>query len=360
MRPGVAIRQSDHPPPEAPLDVRNLLGRTRIEAIAVDAQPLDTTVRAVAQVAGVPVYFDLLAMDVAGTRLDTPVTDRMGARSCGNMLRDLAQAAGCEIDLQEGFLQIQPSGTKLGEALVSAFTVDDLAEIADLPARVRLLLGPVPEGTKIGLAGNALEVEADRATRLRIAVLLHGLRRALEIPSDQKALDRWLALPAEGAAAQRAADWAPLPDAPVGFNSDFAMPVEMILGRLARETDSALAMDWPACWSHGLTATSQALPWYRNRQIHQVVAQLLEPYVLTARDSGGGVWWVGTAERYQQMRIAGIVDTALDEASARQRIAAAAGQSPDQVPAMRLPGGRRWLVYLPRYVVRELPSILED
>lgn len=362
LRPELTIRESDYPEPAEFADVRQLLGRTSIEALAVNERPLDEVVRTVAQVAGVPVYFDLLAMDVAGIRLDRPVSVKVGKESAGNMLRGLANLAECEMELEEGFLRIVPSGVKLGEALVSIYDVRDL-EIAEatLLAGVQRLLGPVAEGASIAVEGGVLQFEADTRSRCRVALLLEAMRMAKGLPSrgDGQAIAKWVARFSEGAAGARAADWSPLPDRPVGMNEDFALPVEMILGRLARESDAALAVDWPDCWSHGLTATSSGLPWYRDRQAHQVVEQLLGPYVLVVRDTGAGVWWAGTEERYDAMRIVGILRSSADTEVTRARIAAAAGQSPEQVPAMRVPDSDQWLVYLPRYVVRELPEVLE-
>src|SRR5690606_32775718 len=130
----------------------------------------------------------------------------------------------------------------------------------------------------------------------------------------------------EGVPSVGAAEWAPVPAADVRMRFDQPMAIEMILGRLARESDAALVTHWSSAWSHGLTPGETSLPWLEGRQAPRVVQEVIEPYALEVFAAGERLWWLGTREAYDRMAIAAVLDASdgpIEETLAR--VAAAAG-----------------------------------
>ena len=247
----------------------------------------------------------------------------------------------------------------LADALLPIYTVDDMKLDPDVVTAglAQLMINAQPP-IEARVEAGVVQLDAPLDQRVRAALLLNAMRMAVEAPvKGAPAMQRWIAQldDADG----RAADWEPIAQQEVTFDTDLALPTELVLGKLARESDSALVLDWPSCWSHGLTPQITSLPWYRGLPADRVVKQVVAPYVLEVRDVGFRTWWVGSTDEYESMSVIAVVTSSLDERETRARMAAAAGIAPADVPAMVVPGTQRWVVQLPRYVVRELLTVLQ-
>ncbi|XZE54288.1 hypothetical protein SH139x_000245 [Planctomycetaceae bacterium SH139] len=362
-RPELAVRETDYPEPAERVDVQKQLN-VRVKQLQAVDQPLDRLLRVVGQLGGIPIEYELLALDLAGMSPRTAVTLEVGETTALSLLGQVVQRAGCRVALTDGIVSVLPDNQRLANAMQQAFTIDDLqSDPLQMAADMKLLLGPTAAAAKVSVESGVLQVEGPPQVRARAALLLAAWRRArgLDLPLGAGAVDRWIAVYDESLGPQnRFADWQPLPETPTGLNLDNPYSIEMILGALAHESGAALVVDWQAAWSHGLTPGATALPWTRGTKAFQVAQQVLAPYVLTALDAGQGVWWLGTEEVYEAMPIVGVFSSqqAVDET--RAKIAAAAGMVATEVPAVHDSQSGKWIVFLPRYILRELPALVKS
>lgn len=353
---------SQYPPPSPRIDVARAL---RVEAmgIQVQDQPLDRVVLVLSQLSGVPIEIDLLGIDVTGLRANQPISFVDKSKDAKTLLVRATGIAGFGLGANNGIVQVIPGTAATSETLQRAFSLSDLGTEPGITAEeLQRLLASDGEAAKIAIEKDSCLVDGPLGVKLRAALMLEGVRKARGLAGVlPDSINRWIVsmeLPSAGALGF--GDWRPVDDIPVKYNAYQAEPVEVILQQLARDAGATLVFDWSSSWEHGLTPANRVLPWYGGRKVSQVVDEILEPYGMVLRDAGYGVWWVGTEVAYQAMPVVLIVSPGeRDVDTVVAQVAAAAGVSSETGPIWHDEVSGKVIAYIPRYVVRELPRVLQ-
>jgi DNA-directed RNA polymerase subunit RPC12/RpoP len=358
--PDVVVSDSQYPPPADPVDVRTR-ENAKILGFVAENRPLDQVLRVIGQFVGVPIEMDLIAFDVAGMDLDQSVTVKVKDIKGMDLLKGVVRKANCDIRLDENSIfHVAPNQATIDQALSAAFALNDFGDQPPFTDSDLLRLIEGDQDTQITLSGAQAEVAGPLAIRLRAALAFEAVRKARNLPVKlaPDRLANWVRVADISDTLGGGFDWSPIPDHDVGIDADQAYAVEMIVGDLARDANAALVMDWESSWSHGFTPEATSLPWFQGRKSHAVIQQVLDPFGLTCYAVGDDVWWVGTREAYEQMRLVGVLESDYPADQTLLRIAGAVGSQPDQIAAVIDPASGKAIVYLPRFVLRKLPKLL--
>lgn len=357
--PQMLAPDTEFPPPAAPVDVR-ARGKMRIMGFIAEDQPLDRVLRVVGQAAGIPVEMNLLAFDVAGMQVNQLVAIKSKETEAAPLLAAIVQIAGCVMQLgDDSIVRVSPNESAIEQAVSRSLKLDDFdGQLPLAESEFRKLTG-ADEASVLTVQAGVATLESTQEIRLRAALLLDAIRSARGLAGrlDSSGAGRWIRTLADGVGGndRNRADWGPIADHEVGFSEDQEYGIDLVLGDLAADAGAGLVIDWKSCWSHGLTPEAKALPWFDGKKTHQVIEQVLRPYALQAFAPAQGVIWIGAQEDYEKTPLFGILQTSLSPEESIQRIALAIEQPIDQTAAWFDPVSKKIVVFLPRYVIRELP-----
>lgn len=366
--PEMVAPDTEYPPAAAPVDVR-ARGKMRILGFMAEDQPLDQILRVIGQAAGIPIELDLLAFDVAGMSVNQALKLKSQETEAAILLARIVQVAGCTMELgPDSIVRVSPRDASVEERVAAALRLDDFEGQPPLSeSEIRKLTGAGNDTVITINAGNVV-IDGPRNAKLLAALLLDSIRTAREMPTklDATKTSRWIRVLASDKSENngqdendaRQADWAPITDHEVGFREDQEYGTDLVLGDLAADLGAGLVIDWTSCWSHGLTPEAKSLPWFDGKKTHQVVEQVLSPYALKAFAPGENIVWVGTQEAYEKMPLFAVLHTRLSPEATVQRIAKAMDVPETETPAWIDPVSNKLVVFLPRYVIRELPATL--
>lgn len=362
--PQMMVADTEYPPPAPPINARDR-GAMSIIGFIADQQPLDQTLRLVGQAAGIPVQLELMHFDVVGRDVNIPISLRIKEVEAANLLAAIAKQAGCVLKLgDDGIVRVLPSEAELATATAKAFDLTDFG--GQLPVDVELFKHFIDadEETVIQLAKGQLVVQGNSNVAAKAALALEAFRIASGLGSrlDRNRCHRWIRTLTDGVSGNNAreADWLPIPEQQVGINEDREYGLEMVLGDVAADAGAALVLDWASCWTHGLTPEATALPWYAGKKTHEIFEQVLRPYALLAFDIGTNVYWVGSQEDYEKMSLWSVLEASSSNEQALQRIALAVGKPLEEIAVWKNAKTGKLVVYLPRFVIRQLPDVLRN
>ncbi len=293
-----------HPPPAKTVEVAPRLAR-KINGIQTNADSLVDIMDSLSQLTGVPIWFDLATLDIAGVDLQKPIAlSILTPTPLADVINQAAAAANCEcVEEPPGFLCVRAPLENLGKRLAPAFDIADFGDDDEFAAQVAEQLSWIPGQPDTGDA--AFKFDPQTKTLLPDAKLpiqrtwyaalsLDALRLARQLPPKlpPASTGRWLF---------RGAPPAPQPpaDAAVQGSFDFAVPLARWARRLANTQHALPVVEWPAVWQHGLTSSKELLPNLQGATQAHVFNQLLKPYDLRVYQDGPQQIWIGPADAFE-------------------------------------------------------------
>lgn len=347
--------ESLHPEPARPVSIPRALDR-RLRGANFSDVPLAAATAVASQLTGAPIYLDLPLSDAAGIDPATPVSLAMKEATSGALVGALAQSAGCAPSVvDDAFIALQPAAPSAAQFLAPAFSVTDITDDADaLAAQLSKWFGDGPLKLKANPLRGELAVEGPPDQRFAVALALEAARGMTNATPrlPRRFTDRWLQPTPTPEAEAR-------PQAAVLRSPDRATAIPMLLRHLATAADSVAVIDWPSCWTHGLTPTATALPLFLSQDPYEEAERLLSPYALEIVRCSDSVWWITTAEAFDSgvVYISAEVPVGMtvDEFISQLRSFAA---SDENVQYLVLPQvADRVVVRLPRYLARQLTAV---
>ena len=325
-------------------------------------RPLVHWVRVLTQVTGVPIELDLASVDAAGFDPTQAVDAPQGWVSAEEAVTQIAAGTGLTVKVEPAFVALEVPEAAIVRGLQPALQVDDLMAVGDGQGWLETLrrISGVDTIDSIAEGGGMLHVEGGRPAVWRVALAAEALRAARGLPLrlQRHRTERWLMVGA-------ARDWPLVSGGNPTVAMDQPQSVLQWLGEMARTNDRHLVVAWGDAWQRGLTPQSAAMPWIRPVDAGALIAEVLEPYGLQARDAGGGLWWIGSPASYDRGEVFAVLPVPDREAAeVLERLAqslpvdAGEGQPKSEaLPAVYEASSGQLIVRLPRYVVRQLPKL---
>tara|TARA_R110002049_G_scaffold4601_5_gene32792 strand:- start:1097080 stop:1098972 length:1893 start_codon:yes stop_codon:yes gene_type:complete len=314
--------------------------------------PLADLVLLISQVTGIPIQLDWVSFDVANIDVRIPVKTSKGWKNTSQILDEIANIIGAEIDQRESLIFVTLADETIDAPLRSILALDDFGDGRDSAAVV---------------IGEFLGVEAKKDTNDRIAPgpsrseqqlaaisveTLRKMRGLAAIMSDER-LSRW-----SQSAEQRPESWNPLSGVKSGPQYDAPVAIAEVLRRVARENNASCIVNWHDARRRRVSPEQLTLP-FAGTDGGQQLASMLEPFGMQIRKVDKNHWWVGTAATYDRLPL--VIWTQplgeTREAFTRQIRNIMAGADEDSFRMAIDPVSDRAMLLLPRFIVRQLPSI---
>jgi hypothetical protein len=259
----------------------------RIAGFDWSEKPLGSAVDQVSAILGLPVTFDMDALEQLGVGLDDPVSVSLRQTSVGGILEAILARRGLIYVVADGLVLATSPESRRTQPHTVRYTVSDLAGpektgLEDLARRLRKLVAP--ESWQEGGGPGTIEI-ADGAWRVvqtdlvhyRILIFCEKLRTARGRPLRSRYPAAMFSL-----ATRRDRVQAKLRE-PVTLNFHEPAPLGEIVGQLARQTTAKIVVDWLALAADGKLPQVEAKLAVDRRPLSEALDQLLRPLGLTYR-----------------------------------------------------------------------------
>ncbi|MGI9470070.1 MAG: hypothetical protein ACR2NZ_00970 [Rubripirellula sp.] len=312
-------------------------------ALASDGYPMSDLVLLIGQVSGVPIQMDWVSFDLAGIDVATRVPTQKAWRTAKEILDDAATTLGAEFREEESLLVLTLTDQTFNEAVENITNLDDFGAGKD-SAR---------EALKLFLAG-ADDGDVRQAKQLE-ALATEALRRMRQIQpkmADDR-MRRWACVSNDSGA-----EWSALSGGDAGPQIDSPIAIAGFLRRTARLNQATCLFNWYDANRRGAVPERLVLP-HAGPDAAITLERLLTSFGLQARQTDTGHWWVGTEATYDRLPIVVWTPPLGDSRELFvQRIQKIMAGAPGDVFRLTFDTeSDRALMLLPRYIVRQLPTI---
>ncbi len=322
--------------------------------------PLIRWLHLLSQISGLPIGVDMVALDAAGIDPLTSVTPPGGWTTAGEALAALAEQANCQLsrDDNKPIVLVDVAPQRIAAAIAPALRLDDLDDAAsghpDHAALLQLFTR-LTQSPAVRLDDKAqLQVEGPPAAQWLAALTADALRIARGLPTrlPRQRTARWLV---EGTDCE----WPLVTAGPAIASIDRPLPTIDLLVRIGRANRAFPFIHWADALDHGLSPTTESMPWLQDATAGEALADMLDGHQLQTRIAGDGRWWIGTSATYDRSEVVALakIDPAQADAIV-QRLAASVGVPPQQLTAMPDSQSPYLILRGPRFIVRQLPKIL--
>ena len=314
-------------------------------ALASDGYPATDLMLLVSQVTGVPIQMDWPSFDLAGADIQQQVPTTKDWRSAKDLLEEAAVVLNAEIREQETLLLITLGDNAFDQAVTRLQSLDDFGAGS---ATAREFL----EGF---IGGDNGDVDPREAGQL-ICFATEALRRMRGIPPrmEEVRFGRWAREVNDSQA-----EWAVLPGGDFGPQLDAPMSVAGLLRRTAKRNQATCVFNWLDAVRRGAPPEHLLMP-HKEEDAGLTLGNTLSPLGLQVRQVDSKHWWVGTEATYDRLPIF-VWTPPLGEARdgfVERMNKVVAGASPIQYRLAIDESSDRALMLLPRFIVRQLPTII--
>ena len=311
-------------------------------ALASEGYPMSDLVLLVGQVSGVPIQVDWLSFDLAGTDVETLVPTKKAWLSARDILNDASKALNAELREEESLVICTLRDDAFAEAFERVANMDDFGAGKESAEQVRKAFMGEGEGDPRQL--QQLEALATEALRRM---------RSIQPKVDDDRLHRWACLSTD-----TTADWPVLTGGDSGPQVDSPIAIAGFLRRTARLNQATCLFNWYDANRKGAAPERLVLP-HAGPDAGTTLDNLLSPMGLQVRQPDPNHWWVGTEATYDRLPIV-VWTPPLGDSRDNfvRRIQGIMASSPNDVFRLTVDEeSDRALLLLPRYIVRQLPTI---
>ncbi len=341
------------PPPDVNID--NAL-KFKV-AIQTAGYPLTSFVLVCSELTQVPIQVDWFTLDLAGIPILQKVDDpQPGWKAIGDLMDAIAAGIGMEFEQEKTRLLLTLTIAEAQAKLKTVVNTDDF--------------GVEQESAKTLVDRIANDPRWNEREQLNLRALVTDclrIARGMDPQLPEPALAHWTAR-ADGLLTMKAAEnsplevfteqWPLLEGGQSGPQLDTAITLAGLLRQTAQANQVACIVNWDDARQRRLTPGQLVLP-YANQPAGQMLAKTLAPMGLQVRTADAKHWWVGTAATYDRMPLLVIGDEMgprRDEIL--QRIRDAAARTDMLIFIEHDPVSDRYLAMMPRFLYRQLPTIL--
>ena len=313
-------------------------------ALASDGYPASDLMLLVSQVSGVPIQMDWLSFDLAGMDIEQRVPTTKAWLSAREIINETATALQAEIREKPTLLNMTLRDEVFHEFASKMMAVDDFGAGSTSASRFleAFLLGqdnPADPRQSIQLASLATE----------------ALRRMRDVAPrmDDERFGRWAR-----SVTDADAEWTVLAGGEAGPQVDAPITVAGLLRRTARLNQATCVFNWHDAVRRGAPPERLVLP-HAEANAGSTLSTALLPLGLQVRQVDPKHWWVGTEASYDRFSILVWTPPLGDSRDAFvERINnVMAGASPQNYRLAIDDTSGRALMLLPRFIVRQLPTI---
>lgn len=311
-------------------------------ALASEGYPMSDLVLLVGQVTGVPIQVDWLSFDLAGTDVETLVPTKKAWLSARDILNDASKALNAELREEDSVVICTLRDDAFADAFERVASLDDFGAGKASAEKVRVEFMGKGEGDPRQL--QQLEALATEALRRM---------RSIQPKMDDNRLHRWACLSTD-----TTADWTVLAGGDAGTQVDSPIAIAGFLRRMARLNQATCLFNWYDANRKGAAPERLVLP-HAGPDAGTTLDNLLSPMGLQVRQPDANHWWVGTEATYDRLPIV-VWTPPLGDSRDNfvRRIQGIMASSPNDVFRLTVDEeSDRALLLLPRYIVRQLPTI---
>ena len=327
----------------------------------------------------VPIELELIALDVAGIKVDVPITTPNGWMTAKQWIDSTCAGLGLVANPNDGRIMIAVDKNKLDEELAVAFQLDDFGDqsreafewmkpllVADETAapvdepRDEPQIADVTSLSEDGrtiVPGNTLRSKMHALFAVESTRMIRGMPTKLERwrtsrwmgpwsekhqPDDQTTIGEW---PLVSGGKE-----VPVLDAPHAAAS--------LLKSIASLNGAQLLVGWYDATRLGFYPADPMMPYSRDNTSGAVLAEMLGEPGLQTRIIGPSQWYVCSEASYDRFEVFAwfTIPSGSGEA-VRQRLANSLSADPDSLPVAFT--DTTLLVRCPRYLARQMPRIIE-
>ncbi len=342
-------------PPE-PINFKRALAiKVALAITKKDRYPLSDLTLLLSQVSGVPIQIDWVSFDLVGVNIRDGVSGLKGKGklSIDEWLNFIAESVGGEITRSETLVTLAPAEELFQEKLATLLDTSDLgAGQATATATVNELLVGKPQG---GVSTKRIKVGDQRYDQQLAALAVEAMRRMRGVPGkiDNAVLQRWAQ-----AASDPQLDWPLVSGGQAGKPLLSPLTMAGFLRRMARQNDATCFINWDDANRRGMAPQQLVMP-FMGAKAGEVLKFTLQPFELQVRRVDRTHWWVGTEATYDRFPVIVWTDS-LGKKQDRfvKRINQIDGG--DDVKLSIDADTQKALLLLPRYIVRQMPKLLDD
>jgi len=314
-------------------------------ALASDGYPASDLMLLVSQVTGVPIQMDWPSFDLAGADIQQQVPTTKAWRSARELLDEAADVLNSEFREQQTLLLLTLKDNVFDEAASRLKSVEDFG-VGSASAQDFL------QGFLAEQNGNANPREVSQLA----CFAAESLRRMRGIaPQMEEArFRRW------GREINNSqAEWTVLSGGDFGPQLDSPISVAGLMRRTAKRNQATCIFNWQDAVRRGAPPEHLLMP-HKERDAGSTLQNTLAPLGLQVRQVDSKHWWVGTEATYDRLPIF-VWTPPLGQARAdfvARMNKVMAGLSPLQSRFAVDDTSDRALMLLPRFIVRQLPTLI--
>ncbi|WP_404311227.1 hypothetical protein [Neorhodopirellula lusitana] len=323
-------------------------------AIQSDGYPLSDFLLLCSELTQVPMQIDWVTLDLAGVSFAQKIKDnKPGWKPIGDLLKTLAAELKLSLQQEPDELLWTLEAKELSERLTPVLNTSDLG---DEEASAQQLIKAFDES-----------IEWEERERIGLAAIItDGIRKARGLPTKLNPVTlNHLMIQAECLdPATRPKDdfpehWPLIEGGESGNQLDTAITLAGFLRHTARLNGSTCIVNWQDARTRRLSPGQLVMP-FAGDPAGTMLRKTLSPLGLSARIASEGIWWVGTDATYDRMPVLVIGDELGPQREAIiQRIETAAKQAGADLLIHHDPVSDRYLSLMPRFLYRQLPTILK-
>ena len=314
-------------------------------ALASDGYPASDLMLLVSQVTGVPIQMDWPSFDLAGADIQQQVPTTKDWRSARELIDQAAEVLNAEIREQPNLLLLTLRDESFDEAVSRLKSVEDFG--VDGPSAQEFLQG--------FLAGENRGANPREVSQLA-CFATEALRRMRGIAPQMKEtrFRRWACEINDSQA-----EWTVLAGGDSGPQLDAPMSLAELMRRTAKRNQAICVFNWQDAVRRGAPPEHLLLP-HNEEDAGSTLRSTLYPLGLQVRQVDSKHWWVGTEATYDRLPIF-VWTPPLGQKRAdflQQMNKVMAGLPPLQYRLAIDDASGRALMLLPRFIVRQLPTII--
>lgn len=336
------------PPPK--VNVSNAL--TYRVAISSKGYPLSDLLLLSSEVTQIPFQIDWVTLDLAGISISQSVQDpRPGWKPIGDLLQNIAAQVGIDLEQNPDQVFVTLGTERYKDRLKEVLSTDDFG--SEQPSADELVTAFVnstqwDEREKVGLQ----------------ALITESLRRARNLPVKlgTATIGHWTVVtecltgaPIKGDYPEH---WPVVDGGESGPQLDTAITLAGFLRHTARLNESTCIVNWQDAKDRRLSPGQLVMP-FAGDPAGTMLRKTLRPLGLNARQASTGLWWVGTDATYDRMPLLVIGDTlGPKREDILNRLREAAMKADTVALLQHDPVSDRYLSLMPRFLYRQLPTVL--
>lgn len=307
----------------------------------------------ISQITGVPIQVDWVSFDLAGRDIDARVKIPKGYRSAGDLLQAVATEWGAEIREEQTLVTLTLSDSSFEQTMTEIADLDDFADAkASAKSVLEDFLRADPKQTDVDLAQLGKPREAQQLAALAIESMRRMRGVKPKVP-DQR-LRHWAR-----SAENETVEWPLLSQGDPGPQLDAPITIAGLLRRLAKRNQATCVVNWYDANRKGVSPVQLVFPSARV-DAATTLQQTLERFDVQVRSVDPSHWWIGSAATYDRLPVVVWTQPLGDQREAftrRIEKIIAAGATRDRFRFSIDQDTDRALLLLPRFIVRQLPTI---